>query len=527
MEAYRDYDEFKSYINSKIKEVESEYRENYKSYILTEQDKRIKDFLDTLYCIKNVSDEDAVKLLENSIIEIAFLSRKSAYMYIKIFNHKKLHPKMEKTPPLWFVLSRMLENGIDANMFYCPCLYFNKKESRCVEAYVLAGNAIVIDIDEVKGLNKPIYNCSNEEVIQILKDNYEMVKELVPQYVIISGRGLHIIYKQPDTVILPSKTVAGNIKWNRKMVIKDLAIAFRADTKCTNLSRLFRFPYSRNYKYGVKTRLITIDDTYEYSQEDIQKIVLEHLEKDGIPSEYKNYLSRIEENKKKTESIKKKRKNQKAQPSKKSNQKTSFNGKTALYTVRKNDLLKLFYASRNTLEGIRNNYFFVFANTLYNLGYDEERVVSYCSYLNDMLVKPLPQYEIDAIASQVDKKKYKFKHETIGEMLNISDELAEKLNMESRYTKEGVLEVKQKVAEKAAAKRREKKRNAAKKRREEQIEGYFKILDANHGKSVTELMAIEGLPDSYITVRKIMRLYNEKYTDSEGNPFFRFKFLKK
>ena len=112
-------------------------------------------------------------------------------------------------------------------------------------------------------------------------------------------------------------------------------------------------------------------------------------------------------------------------------------------------------------------------------------------------------------------------------MLNISDELAEKLNMESRYTKEGVLEVKQKVAEKAAAKRREKKRNAAKKRREEQIEGYFKILDANHGKSVTELMAIEGLPDSYITVRKIMRLYNEKYTDSEGNPFFRFKFLKK
>ena len=73
MEAYRDYDEFKSYINSKIKEAESEYRENYKSYILTEQDKRIKDFLDTLYCIKNVPDEDAVKILENSIIEIAFL----------------------------------------------------------------------------------------------------------------------------------------------------------------------------------------------------------------------------------------------------------------------------------------------------------------------------------------------------------------------------------------------------------------------------------------------------------------------
>ena len=188
---------------------------------------------------------------------------------------------------------------------------------------------------------------------------------------------------------------------------------------------------------------------------------------------YEYYLSRIEENKKITESIKKKRKNQKAQQSKKSNQETSFNGKTALYTVRKNDLLKLFYASRNTLEGNRNNYFFIFANTLYNLGYDEERVVSYCSYLNDMLVKPLPQYEIDAIASQVDKKKYKFKHETIGEMLNISDELAEKLNMESRYTKEGVFEGKQKVAEKAAAKRREKKR---------------------------------------------MRLYSEKYTDSEGNP---------
>ena len=42
-------------------------------------------------------------------------------------------------------------------------------------------------------------------------------------------------------------------------------------------------------------------------------------------------------------------------------------------------------------------------------------------------------------------------------MLNISDEFAEKLNMESRYTKEGVLEVKQKVAQKAAAKRREKR----------------------------------------------------------------------
>lgn len=42
-------------------------------------------------------------------------------------------------------------------------------------------------------------------------------------------------------------------------------------------------------------------------------------------------------------------------------------------------------------------------------------------------------------------------------MLNISDEFAEKLNMESRYTKEGVFEVKQKVAQKAAAKRREKR----------------------------------------------------------------------
>lgn len=527
MEAYRDYDEFKSYINSKIKEAESEYRENYKSYILTEQDKRIKDFLDTLYCIKNVTDEDAVKLLENSIIEIAFLSKKTAYMYIKIFNHKKLNPKLQKTTPLWYVLSKILEEGIDANVFYCPSLYFNNEKSRCVEGYVLASNSIVIDIDELRGLDKPVYNCPNEEIIKILNDNYDIARELVPKYVSISGRGVHIIFEHPDTILMPKATVAGNIKWNRKMVIKDLAIAFRADTKCTNLSRLFRFPYSRNYKYGVKTRLITIDDTNEYSQEDIQKIALEHLEKDGIPSEYKYYLSRIEENKKITESIKKKRKNQKAQQSKKSNQETSFNGKTALYTVRKNDLLKLFYASRNTLEGNRNNYFFIFANTLYNLGYDEERVVSYCSYLNDMLVKPLPQYEIDAIASQVDKKKYKFKHETIGEMLNISDELAEKLNMESRYTKEGVLEVKQKVAEKAAAKRREKKRNAAKKRREEQIEGYFKILDANHGKTVTELMAIEGLPDSYITVRKIMRLYNEKYTDSEGNPFFRFKFLKK
>ena len=109
MEAYRDYDEFKSYINSKIKEAESEYRENYKSYILTEQDKRIKDFLDTLYCIKNVPDEDAVKILENSIIEIAFLSKKSAYMYIKIFNHKKLNPKLQKTTPLWYVLSKILE----------------------------------------------------------------------------------------------------------------------------------------------------------------------------------------------------------------------------------------------------------------------------------------------------------------------------------------------------------------------------------------------------------------------------------
>ena len=87
---------------------------------------------------------------------------------------------------------------------------------------------------------------------------------------------------------------------------------------------------------------------------------MEHLEKDGIPSEYKNYLSRIEENKKKTESPINKRKKQKAQPNKKSTQETAFNGKTALYTIRKNDLLKLFYASRNTLEGNRNNYFFIF-----------------------------------------------------------------------------------------------------------------------------------------------------------------------
>lgn len=42
-------------------------------------------------------------------------------------------------------------------------------------------------------------------------------------------------------------------------------------------------------------------------------------------------------------------------------------------------------------------------------------------------------------------------------MLNISDEFAEKLNMKSRYTKEGAFEVKQKVTQKAAAKRREKR----------------------------------------------------------------------
>ena len=144
------FDEFKTFVYTKIKEIETEYKEVYQTYKPTESEQKLITFLDDVWGIR-FQDESRNDSLKNAYIQLAFIDKDNSNHYLdKNFRIAKLHPKQKKTTPLYFLIARLAESKV-YNFYLCPNIFIHSKgHYQNWEQYISASNCYYIDIDTVK-----------------------------------------------------------------------------------------------------------------------------------------------------------------------------------------------------------------------------------------------------------------------------------------------------------------------------------------------------------------------------------------
>ena len=247
-------------------------------------------------------------------------------------------------------------------------------------------NALFIDLDTYKtGFTK-------EQILINLNENHFKQSMPIPNFIIDSGRGLYLIWliKKVPSMALPLWKAVEEYFYK---TLKE----FGADRQALDATRILRVPGSFNSKTHTEVKII---DNYDYLYElrEIQSEYMPELSEKapvrrGRPLKIK-YIFR----------------------------------ERSLYHARILDLIKLCELREYDLKGHRELILFLYRYYLCYFTEDIEKALYDTLELNSMFRQPLTENEVTRATKSAEKvykdqnKDYKYKNETLINLLEISDE---------------------------------------------------------------------------------------------------------
>ncbi|MDO4536475.1 MAG: DNA-binding response regulator, partial [Clostridium perfringens] len=289
-------------------------------------------------------------------------------------------------------------------------------------------NALFIDLDTYKtGFTK-------EQILMNLCENYFGKNVPIPNLIIDSGRGLYLIWliKKVPSMALPLWKAAEEYLYK---TLKE----FGADRQALDATRILRVPGSINSKTHTEVKII---DNYDYLYE------LREIQNEYMP-ELSEKVSVRRGRPKKVKYIYRER---------------------SLYYARLQDIIKLCKLRKYDLKGHRELILFLYRYYLCYFTEDVEKSLNDTLELNSMFKQPLREKEVVSATKSAERvfknqnKDYKYKNETLINLLEISDE--EQREMKTIISKE---EYKRRNNEYNKEKYREKLKNQGKLTEKEKI----------------------------------------------------------
>lgn len=266
---------------------------------------------------------------------------------------------------------------ITLNTFY--------KTYRRIE-YLRELNALFIDLDTYKT------DFTKEQILMNLNENYFGKNIPTPNFIIDSGRGLYLIWliKKVPSMALPLWKAVEEYFYR---TLKE----FGADRQALDATRILRIPGSINSKTHTEVKIIDNYD-YLYDLREIQNEYMPELSEKapirrGRPKKVK-YIYR----------------------------------ERSLYYARIQDLIKLCELREYNLKGHRELVLFLYRYYLCYFTEDIEKSLNDTLELNNMFKQPLREKEVLSATKSAEtvfkdqNKDYKYKNETLINLLEISDE---------------------------------------------------------------------------------------------------------
>ena len=278
----------------------------------------------------------------------------------------------------------LIELKFDEDNVYITLNTFYKTYRRieCIKEL----NALFIDLDIYKtGFTK-------EQILMNLNENYFKQSMPIPNFIIDSGRGLYLIWliKKVPSMALPLWKAVEEYFYK---TLKE----FGADRQALDATRILRVPGSFNSKTHTEVKII---DNYDY-----------FYELREIQSEYMPELSE-------------KAPVRRGRPKK---VKYIFRERS-LYYARIMDIIKLCELREYDLKGHRELILFLYRYYLCYFTEDVEKALYDTLELNSMFKQPLAEKEVTRATKSAEtvfkkeNKDYKYKNETLINLLEISDE---------------------------------------------------------------------------------------------------------
>ena len=278
----------------------------------------------------------------------------------------------------------LIELKFDEDNVYITLNTFYKTYRRieCIKEL----NALFIDLDIYKtGFTK-------EQILMNLNENYFKQSMPIPNFIIDSGRGLYLIWliKKVPSMALPLWEAVEEYFYK---TLKE----FGADRQAVDATRILRVPGSFNSKTHTEVKII---DNYDYLYElrEIQSEYMPELSEKapvrrGRPKKVK-YIFR----------------------------------ERSLYYARIMDIIKLCELREYDLKGHRELILFLYRYYLCYFTEDVEKALYDTLELNSMFKQPLAEKEVTRATKSAEtvfkkeNKDYKYKNETLINLLEISDE---------------------------------------------------------------------------------------------------------
>ncbi|KMT22333.1 hypothetical protein [Clostridium cylindrosporum] len=239
-----------------------------------------------------------------------------------------------------------------------------------------------------------IYNTpfTKEQVLMNLEENYFNQSVPRPNLIVDSGRGLYLIWLINS---VPSQALS---LWKAvEEYLYEQLKEFGADRKALDPTRILRVPGSINSKSNTKVKVIE-EFNYMYDLREIQE----------------GYLPELTESKQK----------KKGRPRKK----VFIYRERSLYHARIQDIIKLCELRKYKLKGHREFILFLYRYYLCYFLDDVEKALDDTLELNSMFIPPLQEREVISATRSAETvyqkkdKQYKYKNETLIDLLNISEE---------------------------------------------------------------------------------------------------------
>ena len=278
----------------------------------------------------------------------------------------------------------LIELKFDEDNVYITLNTFYKTYRRieCIKEL----NALFIDLDTYKT------DFTKEQILINLNENHFKQSMPIPNFIIDSGRGLYLIWliKKVPSMGLPLWKAVEEYFYK---TLKE----FGADRQALDATRILRVPGSFNSKTHTEVKII---DNYDYLYElrEIQSEYMPELSEKapvrrGRPLKIK-YIFR----------------------------------ERSLYHARILDLIKLCELREYDLKGHRELILFLYRYYLCYFTEDIEKALYDTLELNSMFRQPLTENEVTRATKSAEKvykdqnKDYKYKNETLINLLEISDE---------------------------------------------------------------------------------------------------------
>ena len=277
----------------------------------------------------------------------------------------------------------LLKQDFDKEDVYIAMSTFYKPMRR-IETIKEIGN-LFLDLDT--------YNTefSKTQILMNLEENYFNRSIPIPNLIIDSGRGLTLVWsieKVPYKALPLWKAVQEYLYSQLK--------EFGADRKALDATRVLRVAGSINSKSGTR---VTILEKYEY------KYTLREIQREFLPD--------LDENKSK----------KKGRPKKV----VYVHRERSLYQGRILDLVKLCELRNYDVKGQREIILFLYRYYLCYFYEDEQKALEDVLELNKEFIQPLSEKEVIRATGSAEKvfkskdKQYKYKNETLIEILEISE----------------------------------------------------------------------------------------------------------